>query len=327
MRLAIKIILLAAAVLGGSAIYVDRRAASREAATMAAFPPEGQFLTVNGRQVHAVVKGSGPDLVLIHGAGGSTRDFTFDLVDRLTDRYRVIVFDRPGLGYTDRTDDKYDRAITSQAESPAEQADLLHAAALQLGATNPIVLGHSYGASVAMAWALEYPDTTAGIVDVAGVTMPWTSGLDALYTVNGSAFGGAILPVLISAFVSDAQLRTTFEGVFAPNPAPQGYTDYVGEGLSIRASSLRASAKQVNTLLPFITEMATRYATIDMPVEILHGDADRSVPIDIHSIPLSHLIPGANLTILPGVGHMPHHIDPDAVIAAIDRVATRAGLR
>ncbi len=294
---------------------------------MAAFPPEGQFLTVNGRQVHVVVKGTGPDLVLIHGAGGNTRDFTFDLVDRLTDRYRVIVFDRPGLGYTDRTDDKYDTAFTSLAESPAEQADLLQAAAMQLGAISPIVLGHSYGGAVAMAWALDHPDNTAGIVDVAGATMPWTGGIDSLYTINGSSFGGAVVPALISAFVSEGQLRATFEGVFAPNPAPPGYAAYVGEGLSIRRSSLRASAKQVNTLLPNVTEMATRYATIDMPVEIVHGDADTSVPLDIHSLPLSRLIPGANLTILPGVGHMPHHIHPDAVIAAIDRVAARAGLR
>ena len=40
--------------------------------------------------------GAGPDLVLIHGSSGNTRDFTFGFVDTVKDRYRVIVFDRPG---------------------------------------------------------------------------------------------------------------------------------------------------------------------------------------------------------------------------------------
>jgi pimeloyl-ACP methyl ester carboxylesterase len=38
-------------------------------------------------------------------------------------------------------------------------------------------------------------------------------------------------------------------------------------------------------------------------------------------------MPPRRLTILPGVGHMPHHADPEAVVAAIDRAAARAGLR
>ena len=46
-----------------------------------------------GRNVHVVVKGSGPDLVLIHGAGGNARDFTYQFVDLISDRYRVFVVD------------------------------------------------------------------------------------------------------------------------------------------------------------------------------------------------------------------------------------------
>jgi pimeloyl-ACP methyl ester carboxylesterase len=69
-----------------------------------------------------------------------------------------------------------------------------------------------------------------------------------------------------------------------------------------------------------------RYGEIDVPVEILHGDADDTVPLAVHSEPLSRQLPNARLTVLPGVGHMLHHADPDAVEAAIDRAATRAGL-
>lgn len=65
------------------------------------YPPTGQLLTVEGHTVHAHVEGHGPDLILIHGASGSTRDFTFSFVERMKGRYRVIAFDRPGLGWSD----------------------------------------------------------------------------------------------------------------------------------------------------------------------------------------------------------------------------------
>ncbi len=74
---------------------VQVTAAVRERRAVLEFPPEGQILDVDGMQVHAVVMGAGPDLVLIHGASGNTRDMTFSLAPRLAERYRVIVFDRP----------------------------------------------------------------------------------------------------------------------------------------------------------------------------------------------------------------------------------------
>jgi pimeloyl-ACP methyl ester carboxylesterase len=152
-------VLLAVALLAAGCGWVEERGERREAAAERAFPPEGQFVEVSGgRRVHAVVRGHGPDLVLLHGASGNTRDFTFSFVDRVSDRYRVIVFDRPGHGYTDRADP------ASYADSPAAQAAMLHEAAMALGAPRPIVLGHSYGGAVAMAWGLDHgPAVRAGL--------------------------------------------------------------------------------------------------------------------------------------------------------------------
>lgn len=143
-----------------------------------------------------VVAGKGPDLIMLHGAGGNAREFTFDFLERFKDRFRVIIFDRPGLGYTDRVSDAYQRTFANSAESPAEQAALLHGAAQQLGVTNAIVMGHSFGGTVALAWALEFPDDVAGVVNLAGPSHPWPGGLSAFYTVNGSTLGGAVVPPL-----------------------------------------------------------------------------------------------------------------------------------
>ena len=73
--------------------------------------------------------------------------------------------------------------------------------------------------------------------------------------------------------------------------------------------------------------MVPLYPEIAVPTEILHGDADITVPLQVHAEPLAGQIPGANLVVLPGVGHMPHHTNPDALEAAIDRAAARSGLQ
>jgi pimeloyl-ACP methyl ester carboxylesterase len=326
---AIKLIAtLSLAALAGCAVMTDRQSSARVVSAEREFPPEGQFIDVNGRQVHAVVRGSGPDLVLIHGAGGNAREFTFDFMDRLTDRYRVIVFDRPGLGFTDRTDEKYDSAFTTEAEGPQEQAAMLQAAAAMIGADNPIVLGHSYGGSVALAWALNHPDNIAGVVNLAGPSHPWPGDLGAYYKVNGSTLGGAIVPPLIAAFATDARIEDAITCIFAPQAVPDGYAEHIGGPLTIRPDSFRANARQVNTLRPHIVAMAPRYASeLTLPIEILHGDLDTTVPLDIHSIPLRDAVPQAKLTVLTGVGHMPHHAEPQLVVDAIDRIAQHAGLR
>ncbi|MCX8955109.1 alpha/beta hydrolase, partial [Ruegeria sp. NA] len=85
----------------GLAVVTAWRSAQNEAQAEAAFPPEGQILDVDGIAVHAVIMGNGPDVVLLHGSSGNTRDMTFALAPILADNYRVIVFDRPGLGFSE----------------------------------------------------------------------------------------------------------------------------------------------------------------------------------------------------------------------------------
>jgi len=309
--------------IGGGVLALDWRAGQREARWEATWPPEGQIIVVGGVRVHVVVMGEGPDLVLIHGASASLREFTFSLMPRLATRYRVIAFDRPGHGFTERMPG-YGSVWERDAETPAEQAALLSAAAAALGAERPLVLGHSYGAAVAMAWALDHP--AAGVIDVAGATQPWPGELGFTYDVVGSRLGGAVVPLFAAGVLSEGYIDRATESVFAPQSPPEGYRAHIGPELAVRRDTIRANYKQVNTLYPAVEAMAARYPGLDLPLEIVHGDADLSVPLAVHSIPLSRQVPGANLVALEGVGHMPHHSAEDEVVAAIDRAARRAGL-
>lgn len=287
------------------------RASAREAAAETAFPPTGQFVAVDGKRLHFEIAGQGPDLVLIHGASGSLRDLTFSLRDRLTDRFRVIAVDRPGLGHSDPLEDT----------SLAAQARHIKAALAQLGVTEPVVLGQSYGGSVALAWALE--GGPKALVLVGSPALPWPGKLDPWYRLTDTLPGRHLAIPLASAFVPQSYVASVTASIFAPDPVPLGYEDHIGASLTLRRQTLRANTSQINALRAELVTMEPRYPSLTLPVELIHGTADTIVPLDIHSAPLSQLLPKATITVIPGAGHMPHHTHPDLVIAAILRAALR----
>ena len=308
-----------AVALGGCAALVDARASGRERAAEDRYPPVGRLLEVDGRQVHAHVEGSGPDLVLIHGASGNLRDFTFALAGRLAGDYRVIAFDRPGLGWSD--------PLPEDGVSPIAQADVLRAAAAQLGVERPIVLGHSYGGAVALAWGLRAPEETAALVILAGASHPWEGPLSFTQTLPATAVGRAMVVPLVTALAGPDSVERSLGNIFRPQPVPEGYAAHIGAGLTLRRDSLVHNAEQISALKPHLAVMAQRYPDLPMPIEILHGTEDRTVGLAIHGERLAGDAPHAALTRLEGVGHMPQHAAPEAVIEAIDRAAARAGLR
>lgn len=303
----------------GCSVIAAAPAARREAEAARRYPPTGRFVTVGTRRVHLQTEGRGPDVVLIHGASGNLRDFTFGLMGRLARRYRVTAFDRPGLGWSDDLGD--------EGVSPLAQAAVLRAAAAEAGIRRPVVVGQSYGGAVAMAWALGAPAETAAVVSIAGATMPWPGGLGPFYAITGSDLGAVTVVPLITAFTSDSRAESAVAGIFAPDPVPDGYLEHIGAGLTLRRESLVVNSRQVNGLKPYVQAMSEAYPRLALPVEAVHGTADTIVPLRIHSEPMVRLLPDARLTVLQGTGHMPHHAAPDAVIAAIDRAAARARLR
>lgn len=332
MKSVLKILQLSTLTLGIGAVLAGCTSAARTAAVEAAFPPVGAFVEVTGGRVHYLRAGSGPELVLLHGAGGNLRDYTFDLFDILSERYTVTAFDRPGLGYTDRVPGIAVGPTATEGDSPQDQAKMLREAAAKIGIKDPVVAGHSFGGIVALAWATagleaQSPVNAKAVVSFAGVMMPWPDDLGAYYTINGSAFGGLVAIPVISAIATDTQIASVVESTFAPNPAPEGYAAHIGARLTLRPENFRANVRQVNTAHPRVSEMKLLYPQLTLPIEILHGTADTTVPIDVHARPFRDIVPSARLTEMQGVGHMPHHVDPEAAIAAIDRAAGRAGLR
>ncbi|MEO0343094.1 MAG: alpha/beta hydrolase [Pseudomonadota bacterium] len=295
-------------------------AAQREAATLRAYPAEGVFVSVDGAKVHAVIEGSGPNVVLIHGAGGNARDFTFSFSSALADRgYRVIAFDRPGFGHSD--------AIAEDPSSLALQAERLVKAAEGLGADKPIVLGHSLGGAVAMAWVTEHPENIAGLLALSGVSHTWPGDTAWLYRSTNSFWGRVFMVPGLAAFISQDYIASVISGAYAPQRAPEGYAAHVGAGLTIRRQSLKVNAAERVALKPNVEAMVSAYSAISVPVIAIHGDADMTVSDQLHSIPLAQTVQNGEYINLPGIGHMPHHTNESDIIEGIERLAKRAGLK
>ena len=135
-----------AAALAAAAVYNTYRARQVERQ----HPPLGRFIDVDGVRLHYLERGEGPPVVLLHGNVVTAEDWVLSgVLDRIAERHRVIAFDRPGYGYSERPQ--------GSAWTAASQAELLLRAFVQLGIERPVVVGHSWGTNVALAIALADP--------------------------------------------------------------------------------------------------------------------------------------------------------------------------
>jgi pimeloyl-ACP methyl ester carboxylesterase len=125
----------------------------------------GDFVELEGVRLHFVSKGTGLPLILLHGNGSAAEDFDQAGIMESAGRcYRVIAFDRPGFG----------RSSSSRRQlwTPIAQADLIQAALRQIGIERYVVLGHSWGALVALQLALRHQPQVTGLVLVSGYYFP-----------------------------------------------------------------------------------------------------------------------------------------------------------
>lgn len=130
--------------------------AERTAADLAAFPPPGRMISMNGVNLHLYCIGSGsPTLVLEAGLGENVLSW-YPVQAMLAQTMRVCAYDRPGLGWSDPID---------TAIQPENVAKNLHTLLNNAGITPPFVLvGHSRGGIYVRAFYHQFPEDTQGIV-------------------------------------------------------------------------------------------------------------------------------------------------------------------
>lgn len=300
---------------------LSRRAVLAGAAALAACRPApavtpafaGAMVEVEGVPIHLVRSGRGRPLVLIHGASGNLNDMTFRLAPALADRFEVIAVDRPGHG---RSGLPPGGGVSIDA-----QARLLRGALGKIGVTRAIVVGHSYGGSVALAWAVAAPGSVAALVLLATPSQVWEGGLGLTNDLLASPLTGPALAWSVPRLVTDRFAERTLATVFAPQAPPGGYLDHLDLSLILQPASLRENARQLVALKEELRPMVPAYPRLPMPIALVHGDADTTVGLDIHSRPFARQVPHARLAVLPGIGHMLHQVAAPEVVGGIRAVA------
>jgi pimeloyl-ACP methyl ester carboxylesterase len=309
------LLLIAIVVLVGASRWLAWQAETR-------FPAMGSFAEVDGVRLHYIDVPASQDadllpMVFLHGASGNARDLHGAYAKGLAGRARMIFPDRPGSGYSQRGG--------AGMKAPDAQARLVAGLLRQLGIGKAIVVGHSLGASVATAFALEQPALTAGLVLTAPATHPWPGGAVTWYynVVNFPVLGRIFSETLAVPF-GNLLYRRAIKGVFAPNAVSERFEERSGTQLVLRPDTFRFNAQDVGGLYAHVKRLAPRYPEIKTPTVIVTGDSDSVVLAEIHSRGLQRDIEGSRLVWLERTGHTPTYTATARIIDEIEKLNQRA---
>ena len=124
----------------------------------ASLTPMGQQVLVNGHQINVYVEGDGPEtIVVLSGAGIASPILDFkEVSESLSKRYKVVIVERAGYGYSDDSNHSRDvMEVLSETRQALSQANI----------TGPfIILSHSMASLESLAWQEKYPDEVKALI-------------------------------------------------------------------------------------------------------------------------------------------------------------------
>lgn len=308
------LIIVAAVLFGGAVITaVGARLINR------VHRPKGRFIDAGGFRQHVIEIGQGapgaPPVVLLHGAGSNLEEMRLALGERLAAGHRLILVDRPGFGFSERE--------PREGSSPAHQAKVLREVFDQLGIDRAILVGHSWGGTLSLAFALDSPERVAGLVLIAPATHPGVWGLSAINTVLATPIGWLFARTLALPFGA-LLIRPGSRAAFRPQPMPARYVKRSAAMLVLRPPTLMNNWADVGRLNTALVRQAERYGELAVPTIVFNGDRDFLIPPAKHSLKLAAAAPSVTVNVLPGFGHMLHHGAADRVAAAVEEIAAQA---
>jgi pimeloyl-ACP methyl ester carboxylesterase len=241
-------------------------------------------------------RGDGPPLLLIHGLGYARWGWE-PVVDRLAERFRVLLFDNRGIGESEVPPGPYTAAV--MAEDAAQVLD-------EAGVDRAHVVGTSLGGMVAQELALAHPERVDRLV--LACTTPG----------GGGAFP---LPQRTLALIAEAPslapevaLRRFVENALAGG-APE---ELVGRIYAHRlASPPDPAGWQAQAAAGVGFDALDRIGEIRAPTLILHG-TDDGVVDSRNAALLAERIPDARVRLFEGRGHLFFWEDPDGFVEAVE---------
>lgn len=262
----------------------------------------GRHVSVDGLPIRVYQRGTGRDVLLIHGSPGSLEDFG-PVFSALGTRLRLTAYDRPGHGFSGDSG-KY---------SPAHNAEVAEALLSQLDMQDAIVVGHSYGGSSALALALRKPARASAYVILDSAVYAPLRAQPPLYKLLGLPYFGLGCASVLGAFLAPSRIRGELARV---------WTGATAEFIALRTriwstpKVSHALAREALDAAVALAAQSPRYPEIQQQVVILAQADDphrRTTAQRLH-----HDIKGSKLLLVPGTGHYLQFERPDDVVKAIE---------
>lgn len=284
-------------------------------------PPSGAFIETDNAVLHYLRAGpreAAHTFILIHGASANAHDMMLALGDGLAAHGAVVSIDRPGLGRSRLKTNP--QAMTD----PLAQASEIHAAVTALGIRKPIIIGQSFGGSVALAYAKLFGQDIAGTVMLAPPIIPYYGPDFWAYRLATTPLVGPAFLHMVLGKYGATQLHPGAEASAWPETAPAGYVQDSALALILQPRTFINNAVQVMALKHHLADMKDGHA--DMPgtkdrMMIIHGNRDQTVSLKWNALPFLAMRPDVELIELKGAGHLLHHTWQDDILKAILRFA------
>jgi pimeloyl-ACP methyl ester carboxylesterase len=255
----------------------------------------------------------GPVLLFAHGTAAWSGLWRPVLEEMGSAGWRAVAFDMPPFGFSER-------AVDGVYSRQAQAARLL--ALIDAMEIRPILVAHSVGAGPGVEAVMTRPDAFAGLVVVDGAI--GLGGHRAETTLSLPLRYRPIREAITAASMTNPLLTKRFlRGlIHVKEAATDEIVDVLTRPLS-RAGTTRAYADWVPSLLvPPRNALSTRpesYQALTLPVAYIWGAEDTVTPL-AQGEELAALTPGAELVVLPGIGHIPQIEDRAAFTLALSRV-------
>ena len=274
---------------------------------------DSHFTDINGIRVHYKEMGQGePVFILLHGFGASA--FSWRIVmEPLSNYGRVIAYDRPAFGLTERPMPG-DWSATNPYSTEGN-VEMLNGLMDELGVEKAVLVGNSAGGGLAAAFALAHPERVQGLalVDPAigdGRNFNFPSWAMPLLATPHMRYLGPLLVRKISGKTGDEALRMAWH-----DPSKITPDVYLGYRNPLRVNNWDKALYEFSIASNPVNYRG-QLSKLTMPILIVTGDDDRIVPTQ-STLDLAKEIPAAKLTVFNACGHLPQEECPDQFMDSI----------
>ena len=280
------------------------------------YPPLGNYKKINNLNIHYTDIGAGPLVVLLHSQPANERQF-YLLKEQLKKNYRVISIDRPGMGYSEGPKEKTEIRLSLQAK-------IISKLIKDITQEKPLVVGHSYGGALALAYALNNEDDIKGLILVNTASHAWPSDKVWLpFKIISSPLIGNIFANTYAMIYGKSTIEQSANDNFPNNLPSKNYMENVAGELTLRPQNLRSYAFDAINLRNALKEQSKKYHKIKLPITIIAGSNDRVTPNKIHSFQLHQEIKHSSLIKVDGVEHSIPELKPGVIEEEIRKMLSK----